>query len=116
MFIPADETLTMENLLAAFEGVTKWDEIGYRLRVPTTQQNEIRSSFQTDDEKKEAILNHFLQHNPSPTWREAALALYRMRHHDLVKTLYEKKYLIGMLALYTRYNYIYIGSKKMHSL
>ncbi|XP_064385685.1 uncharacterized protein LOC135334454 isoform X2 [Halichondria panicea] len=93
--IENDETLTMENLLAAFEGVTKWDEIGYRLRVPTTQQNEIRSSFQTDDEKKEAILNHFLQHNPSPTWREAALALYRMRHHDLVKTLYEKKYLIA---------------------
>ena len=92
----ADESLTLENLLAAFEGVTKWQEIGYRLRIPTVKQNQIRATYPTDEQRKEAVIKEFLENHPAPTWREAALALYRMRHHDLVKDLYDKKYLIGM--------------------
>ena len=96
LLILTDESLTFENLLAAFEGVTKWAEIGYRLRVPTAKQNEIRLQYQTDEQRKEAVLKEFLENHPAPNWKEAALALYRMRHHDLVETLYDKKYLIGM--------------------
>ena len=59
------------------------------------KQNEIRSLYSTDEQRKDAILKEFLEHHPAPTWKEAALALYRMKHHDLVKDIYDKKYLIG---------------------
>lgn len=93
--VSIDVTLTRSNLLSAVATVTKWDELGYRLRIPTFKRNKIRYQYDTDPERKEALIEDFLLHHPAPNWKEVALALYRMKHHDLLGNVYDWKFLTG---------------------
>ena len=104
-----DVTLTDSNILSAVDTITKWDEFGYRLRVPTFKRNKIRSQYQTDLERKKAIIEEFVLHHPAPNWKEIALALYRMKHHDLLENIYDKKFLIGNLCLRGATTPIYVS-------
>ena len=85
----ADPTLTINNLLQALASVHNWYHLGCGsvfggggtgLGVPVDVCNEIRDSgdYQTEEEKKKAMLLYYLHTVPQPSWQTVAGALYRM--------------------------------------
>ena len=77
----ADPTLTIKNLRLITASVEKWYDLGqYRrgLGVPEAECNEIRDStaYQTEEEKKEALLLYYLHNIPMASWRSVAGALH----------------------------------------
>ena len=87
----ADPTLTCNNLLQVLASVHDWYHLGCGgllvngvgiggLGVPTYPVcNEIRHSadYQTEEEKKKAMLLYYLHTVPQPSWQNVAGALYR---------------------------------------
>ena len=80
----ADPTLTSNNLLQALTSVHDWYHLGRGggyggLGVPHFVCNEIRDSadYQTEEEKKEAMLLYYLHTVPQPSWQTVAGVLYR---------------------------------------
>ena len=82
-YIP-DPTLTSNNLLQALASVHDWYHLGWGgyggggLGVPRAVCNEIRRSadYQTEEEKKKAMLLYYLHTVPQPSWQTVAGALY----------------------------------------
>ena len=85
----ADPTLTINNLLQALASVHDWYHLGCGayavggyvvtgLGVPMTVCDEIRHSadYQTEKEKKKAMLLYYLRTVPQPSWQTVAGALY----------------------------------------
>ena len=84
----ADPTLTINNLLQALASVHNWHSLGCGggyvggantgLGVPMTVCDEIRVSadYQTEEEKKKAMLLYYLHTVPQPSWQTIAGALY----------------------------------------
>ena len=94
----ADPTLTSNNLLQALASVHDWHSLGYGavfdgrmsgdddvyigggtgLGVPVAVCEEIRYSadYQTEEEKKKAMLLYYLYTMPQPSWQTVAGALY----------------------------------------
>ena len=84
--IPADPTLTIENLCCAIRGVTEWKTLATYLDVPVPKQR-----------AKMAILEDFLQNHPSPTWKPVLDFLFRAyidgdwgKYDDLLQEAKEK--------------------------
>ena len=84
----ADPTLTINNLLQALASVHDWYYLGCGgvyggggLGVPGAVCNEIRDSadYQTEEEKKEAMLLYYLRTVPQPSWQTVAGALYGVK-------------------------------------
>ena len=79
-----DPTLTINNLLQALASVHDWHYPGCGgghgdgLGVPDAVCNEIRYSadYQTEEEKKKAMLLYYLHTVPQPSWQTVAGALY----------------------------------------
>ena len=46
--------------------------IGYYLGLPQSALEEIRSSFQSATERKDAYLDTYSHHHPCPSWRKVA--------------------------------------------
>ena len=64
--------------------VKNWYDLGdyyYGLGVPKTMRNEIRDSpaYQTEDERKVALLQYFLVNVPMASWQSVAGTLYWMK-------------------------------------
>ena len=85
----ADPTLTINNLLQALASVHNWHTLGCGsvyvgggdgLGVPVAVCSEIRDSadYQTEEEKKKAMLLYYLRTVPQPSWQTVAGALYGM--------------------------------------
>ena len=84
----ADPTLTCNNLLQALASVHDWFSLGHGLYVsigiglgvPLSVCDEIRFSadYQTEEEKKKAMLLYYLHTVPQPSWQTVAGALYGM--------------------------------------
>ena len=82
----ADPTLTSNNLLQALASVHDWYSLGWgggyvgtgSLGVPVPVCDEIRDSadYQTEEEKKKAMLLYYLHTMPQPSWQTFAGALY----------------------------------------
>ena len=76
----ADPTLTVNNLRLVMASVKNWYE-HYRggLDVPGTVCDGIRAStaYQTEEEKKEALLFYYLRTMPMASWQNVAGALHR---------------------------------------
>ena len=88
----ADPTLTINNLLQALASVHDWHSLGWGgmyggtgLGVPIAVCNEIRFSadYQTEEEKKKAMLLYYLHTVPQPSWQTVAGALYRMEEEGV---------------------------------
>ena len=82
----ADPTLTSNNLLQALASVHDWYTLGCGvyvggngLGVPDAVCDEIVDSadYQTEEEKKKAMLLYYLHTMPQPSWQTVAGALYR---------------------------------------
>ena len=77
----ADPTLTINNLRLVMASVKNWYGLGpYQggLGVPAAVCNEIRAStaYQTEEEKKEALLLYYLHIMPMTSWQNVAGALH----------------------------------------
>ena len=77
----ADPTLTINNLRLVMASVKDWYWLGGYyggLNVPAVVCHEIRTStaYQTEEEKKEALLLYYLRTMPMASWQNVAGALH----------------------------------------
>ena len=77
----ADPTLTINNLRLVMASVKNWYWLGLSsggLDVPGTVCEEIKAStaYQTEEEKKEALLLYYLHTMPMASWQNVAGALH----------------------------------------
>ena len=77
----ADPTLTINNLRLVMASVKNWYDLGVYyggLYVPVAVCDEIRAStaYQTEEEKKEALLLYYLDTMPMASWQNVAGALH----------------------------------------
>ena len=91
----ADPTLTINNLRLVMASVKNWYGLGlYRggLDVPTATTavcDEIRYStaYQTQEEKKEALLLYYLHTMPMASWRNVAGALHYLEEETALQAV-----------------------------
>ena len=77
----ADPTLTINNLRLVMASVKNWYDLGGYfggLGVPTAVRDEIgySTAYQTEEEKKEALLLYYLRTMPMASWQSVAGALH----------------------------------------
>ena len=108
--LSSDDTLTTEDLLTTLEDVTDWNGLGRCLRLPRTRRDEIKedSTYQTDSQRKGAIVEVYLKNHPSPSWKEVAWALCMMtaenyvdtdnvKNHQSLRNMYNRKVVTGII-------------------
>ena len=79
--LPADPTLTINNLRLVTSSVQNWFDLGnydYGLGVPPPVLNEISDNpaILTEEDKMTAMLQYFLNNVPMASWQKVAGALY----------------------------------------
>ena len=77
----ADPTLTIDNLRLVTASVEDWYDLGLYiggLGVPDAVRDDIRpnTAYQTEEEKKEALLLYYLHTMPMASWASVAGALH----------------------------------------
>ena len=77
----ADPSLTINNLRLVTASVKNWYDLGHYaggLGVPEAVRDEIRynTNYQTEEEKKEALLVYYLHNVPMASWPSVAGALH----------------------------------------
>ena len=79
--LPADPTLTINNLYLVTSSVQNWYGLGgyyTGLGVPLAVRDEIRDNpaILTEEDKMAAMLQYFLNNVPMASWQKVAGALY----------------------------------------
>ena len=106
LLLPTDLTLTPDRLKPLFKSVrnperarfyASNDSIGDMLGLPQSAVKEIRSSFQSATERKDAYLDTYSHHHPCPSWRNVADVL-RQCYLDQEAKEVEDTYVKGMPA------------------
>lgn len=93
--LPPDTSLTPHTLLHALSTVKNvWDQpttdgVLYRLGVPISVENQIRSSpsYSSEDEKRTAALQYTLQTLPGVSWGRIAGVLWCLGEHTALETV-----------------------------
>ena len=107
----ADPTLTINNLRLVMASVKNWYDLGglYAggLCVPNAVCDEIRYStaYQTEEEKKEALLLYYLDTMPMASWQNVAGALHYLKEETALQAVkaFLKLTLAGQLILQGTY-------------
>ena len=106
----ADPTLSINNLRLVMASVKNWYDLGGYfggLGVPTAVRNEIRYStaYQTEKEKKEALLLYYLDTMPMASWQNVAGALHSVKEETALQAVkaFLKLTLAGQLILQGTY-------------
>ena len=94
--LPADPTLTINNLRLVTSSVRHWRRLGdyrYGLGVPYDVLNEIRRNpaILTKEDKMAAMLQYFLNNVPMASWQKVAGALYSVKEEKALQAA--KKFL-----------------------
>ena len=100
---PADPTLTTENLMEVVRGVeSRWKDLGKKLcsrlisrGVRHSEMEKIRHLYQSDHQKMEAIIKHYVRYYPFRSWKDVSSALERMNLPQLAEAI-NTKYVRGM--------------------
>ena len=93
---PADPTLTTENLMEVVRGVEgHWEDLSDKLGVRLSEKEKILHLYQSDHQKMEAIIKHYVRHRPYRSWKRVADALERMNLSQLAEVV-TTKYVRGM--------------------
>ena len=53
-------------------------KIGYCLNIPKSKQQDINSRYSSDNQRKQAIIEEFIDNHPAPSWRLVAEFLYKI--------------------------------------
>ena len=107
----ADPTLTINNLRLVMASVKNWYGLGGLydggLCVPVAVRDEISDStaYQTEEEKKEALLLYYLDTMPMASWQNVAGALHSMKEETALQAVkvFLKLTLAGQLILQGTY-------------
>ena len=88
----ADPTLTINNLRLVMASVKNWYGLGWYiggLCVPDAVCDEIRTStaYQTEKEKKEALLLYYLDTMPMASWQNVAGALHHQEEETALQAV-----------------------------
>ena len=94
--LPADPTLTINNLCLVTSSVQDWKRLGnydYGLGVPHPVLNKISDNpaILTEKDKMAAMLQYFLNNVPMASWQKVAGALYMMKEEKALQAV--KKFL-----------------------
>ena len=73
----------------------RWKDLGNELGVRDSEMQKIQRLYQSDHQKMEAIINHYVRHKPSRSWKRVASELERMQLPQLAEVV-TTKYVRGM--------------------
>ena len=80
---PADPTLTTDNLMEVVKEVEdRWWDLGRELGVLYFKSEEIKSLYQSVHHRMEAVVDYYVRHHPTLSWKEVAGALRGMHLDD----------------------------------
>ena len=92
----ADPTLTTENLIEVVRGVEdRWEALSDKLFVRSSEEQKIQRLYQSDHQRMEALINHYVRHYPLRSWKEFASALGRIQLPQLAEVV-TTKYVRGI--------------------
>ena len=99
----ADPTLTTENLMEAVRGVeSRWEDLGSNLcsevilrGVRSSEMQKIQRLYQSDHQRLEALVKHYVKHCPFRSWKDVSSALERSNLPQLAEVV-NTKYVRGM--------------------
>ena len=112
LLVPTDLTLTTDRLMELFQSVEDPDNplqyiiglysesIGEVLDLPQSALEEIRRSYQNNTKRKEAYLDTYTHHHPSPSWKKINEAL-RWCDLDQQASEVNNTYIQGMQCVHT---------------
>ena len=67
----------MENVREVMAEVGNWEEVGIKLGVPHSKQQEISQQSSTEMEKSLALGDYWVNTAPDASWKKLARVLYR---------------------------------------
>ena len=74
---------------------SRWEDLSGELKMRASERQKIQSLYQSDHQRMEAVVNHYVRHYPFRSWSKVALALERMKLRQLAKVV-TTKYVRGM--------------------
>ena len=90
-------TFTTMNVLRAVREVKSTNDLrvlglghyglGYRLGVPVSKRREIASQFSSVPQRRKALINYFIDHDPVASWRAVIVVLDAMREKRVADEL-----------------------------
>ena len=92
--LPADPTLTINNLRLVTSSVQDWYGLGHYdhgLGVPLLHEIRDNPAILTEEDKMTAMLQYFLNNVPMASWQKVAGALYWMKEEKALQAA--KKFL-----------------------
>ena len=93
---PADPTLTTDNLMELVKEVEHhWGLLAYRLSVPDSKCKEIETLYRSTHHRMEAMVDYYVRHHPTPSWKRVAVALQGMSLHKPADMEVANKYVKG---------------------
>ncbi len=60
----------------ALADITDWYGLGRCLRLNRSIRKNIKEACSSDEERKTAVLKHYIDHHPAPNWREVLWCLH----------------------------------------
>ena len=102
LLVPTDLTLTTDRLKGLFESVKDPDRagplnecIGKEFGLPQSVVEQIKSSYQSTTQRKDAYLDAYTHRHPCPSWRKVAHVLMKCYLVQQFKQV-ENTYVQGM--------------------
>ena len=77
-------SFTSHNLSTVLDSMDDswWWDFGFRLNIPHSELEKIKSEYSNDKECKQAAIDYLISSHPAPSWRLVARALYQMVSHS----------------------------------
>ena len=93
---PADPTLTTENIMEVVKEIEHcWEDLGDKLDVRESKRKNIKSLYQSDHLRMEAMVDYFVKCHYDSSWKKVATTLQDMELHKLADEV-TTKYVRGM--------------------
>ena len=73
----------------------RWEDLSDKLFVRRSERENIQRLYQSDHQKMEAIIKHYVKYYPSRSWKDVSSTLERMKLPQLAEVV-NTKYVRGM--------------------
>ena len=72
-----------------------WKDLSDKLVVRSSERRKIQRLYQSDHQRLEALVKHYVKHHPTRSWKDVSSALERMNLPQLAEVV-TTKYVRGM--------------------
>ena len=111
--LSSDPTLTTENVTEVIKGVDYYS-LDVVLEVSDVKRREIDHQYQSEEQRREALVAHAIHTHPCFSWKRLSAGLQRYRYHDAAAEV-TRKYVKGQSVIYfLTKNYMYMDSSVSH--